>query len=406
MLARRSLFGSAAALAGATQARAQSTNAADKTIRIGILNDQSGVYSSVGGRGSVACARQAITEFAAPHGINVDFRVADHQNKPDVGVAIARQWFEDGVDVITDIQGSAIGLALNNMVRERNKVMLACNVNTTDLDGANCSPNTVHFAHDAYMAGNSTGAALVKQGGTSWFFIRADYAFGKSMEVNTTAFVEKSGGKVVGSIAMPFPSSDFSAALIQAQASGAKVVGLAEAGSDLVTCIKQAAEFGIVRGGQKLAALLMFIQDVHALGLQTAQGLVLSSVFYWDLNDRTRAFSKRIWPAMGDGPANMSQAANYSAVLHYLKAVAALGPAEARKSGLAAVNWMKANKIDDDALQATIRPDGRVVSPVYLFEVKSPEESRQPWDYFKLLATTPTDRAWRPLSEGGCALAV
>jgi branched-chain amino acid transport system substrate-binding protein len=401
-IARRTLLGSAAVLAsGTTRARAQG----DNTIRIGILNDQSGVYSSVGGRGSVVCVRQAIAEFATAHGITVDLRVTDHQNKPDAGVAIARQWFEDGVDVVADIQGSAIGLALNKLVRERNKVMLACNVGTTELDGQGCSPNTVHFSHDTYMAGNSTGAALVKQGGTSWFFIRADYAFGKSMEVNTTAFIEKSGGKVVGSIAVPFPNTDFSAALVQARASGAKVVGLAEAGTDLVTCVKQAAEFGIVRGGQKLAALLMFIQDVHALGLKTAQGLVLSNTFYWDLNQRTRAFSKRIWQAMGDAPANMSQAANYSAVLHYLKAVAALGPAEAKKSGLAAVNWMKAHKVDDDALEATIRPDGRVISPVYLFEVKAPEESGYAWDYYKLLTTTPADQAWRPLSEGGCPLA-
>ena len=402
MLNRRTLVGSAATLAVAARgARAQGNN----TIRIGMLNDQSGVYRSVGGPGSVACARQAVDEFAASHGLTVDIRVSDHQNKPDVGVAIARQWFDEGVDVVVDIQGSAIGLALNNLVRDRNKVMLACNVGTTDLDGKACSPNTVHFAHDTYMCSKSTGGALVKQGGTTWFFIRADYAFGKSMEDNTTAFVEKGGGKVLGSVAVPFPNSDFSAAIVQAQASGAKVVGLAEAGADLVTCIKQAAEFGLVRRGQKLAALLMFIQDVHALGLQTAQGLVLSTTFYWDLNDRTRSFAKRVWRAMGDAPPNMSQSANYSGVLHYLKAVAALGPAEAKKSGLAAVNWMKAHPIDDDALGvATIRPDGRVISPAFLCEVKTPQESRYAWDYYKVLATTPADQAWRPLGEGGCPL--
>ncbi len=405
MLTRRATLGAAISAFGAggvRRARAQ----ADDTIRIGVLNDQSGVYRSVGGPGSVVCVKQAIAEFAAPHDLKVDLRVADHQNKPDIAVAITRQWFEEGVDAIADVQGSAIGLALNHLVRERDKVMLACNVATSELDGKSCSPNTVHFAHDTYMLANSTGGALVRQGGDSWFFIRADYAFGKQMQADTVAVIERNGGKLLGSLAVPFPNDDFSAALVQAQASGAKVIGLAEAGTDLVNCLKQAAEFGIVRRGQRLAAMIMFIQDVHALGLPTTQGLVLSNTFYWDSTDQTRAFTKRVWSAMGDAPPNMSQAANYSAVLHYLKAVAALGPAEARKSGLAAVKWMKANKLQDDAIgEAIVRADGRVISPAFLCEVKKPEDSKYPWDYFRVLAVTPGEQAFRPLSEGGCPLA-
>lgn len=402
MLSRRALIGSAAALAGGGGlARAQ----VDHTIRIGVLNDQSGVYRDVGGPGSVVCAKQAIAEFAASHGLTVELRVADHQNKPDVGVAIVRQWFHDGVDVIADVQGSAMGLALNRLVREQNKVMLACNVSTSELDGKSCSPNTVHFAHDTYMLANSTGGALVRQGGDSWFFIRADYEFGKQMQADTVGVVEKNGGKLLGSIAVPFPNDDFSAALVQAQASGAKIIGLAEAGRDLVNCLKQAAEFSIVARGQRLAAMIMFIQDVHALGLETTQGIVLSTTFYWDRNDQTRAFSKRIWSAMGNAPANMSQAGNYSAVLHYLKAAVALGPAEAKKSGLATVNWMKAHQVEDDAIgQATIRADGRVISPAFLCEVKKPADSKHAWDYFRILTTTPGEQAFRPLSEGGCPL--
>ena len=405
MLTRRATLGAAIATlgaGGARRARAQ----ADNTIRIGVMNDESGVYRDVGGPGSVVCVKQAVAEFATQHGLKVEVRVADHQNKPDIGVGIARQWFDEGVDVVADVQGSAIGLALNGLVRERDKVMLACNVATSDLTGKACSPNTVHFAHDTYMLGNSTGSAMVKQGGDTWFFIRADYAFGKSMQADTVAVVEKSGGKVLGSLAVPFPNSDFSGALLQAQSSGARVIGLAEAGLDLVNCLKQASEFGITKRGQKLAALIMFINDVHALGLPTTQGLVLSNTFYWDLNDRTRAFSRRVWSEMGNAPPNMCQAANYSSVTHYLKAAAALGAAEAKKSGLAAVNWMKAHKVEDDAIgEATIRVDGIAASPAFLCEVKKPEESKHPWDYYRILATTQGDKAWRPLSEGGCPLA-
>ncbi len=404
MLRRRTAIAGAAALASfdAHVTRAQG----DDTVQIGLLNDQSGVYRSVGGLGSIVCAKQGIAEFSSQHGLKVELRTADHQNKPDIAVSIARQWFEEGVDAITDVQGSAIGLALNGLVRDRDKVMLACNVGTSELDGKNCSPNTVHFAHDTYMLANSTGGALVRQGADTWFFIRADYAFGKQMQADTVALIEKSGGKLLGSVAVPFPSDDFSAALLQAQASGAKVISIAEAGTDLVNCLKQAAEFGVGRHGQRLAAMIMFIQDVHALGLATTQGLALSTTFYWDFNERTRAFTKRVWAAMGNAPPNMSQAANYSAMIHYLKAVAALGPAVAKRSGRGVVDWMKAHRVEDDALgEAAVRADGRVVSPAYLCEVKAPEESKHAWDYFRVLAVTPADKAWRPLWEGGCPLA-
>jgi branched-chain amino acid transport system substrate-binding protein len=376
-------------------------------LRLGVLNDQSSTYRDNGGIGSVACVRQAVAEFAAAHGLNVEVVTADHQNKPDVGVAIARQWFDQGVDVLLDIQGSAIALALNNLVRERDKVMLASNVGVAELTGRACTPNTLHWAHDTYMLARSTGTALVRAGGDTWFFIRADYSFGKALQDDATTFVTRAGGKVVGSVAMPFPSADFSAALLQAQASRAKVVGLANAGDDLINCVKQAGEFGLTRRGQRLAALLMFISNVHALGLEAAQGLVLTESFYWDMNERTRAFSERI---MASGfprqtRPNMSQAAAYSATLHYLKAAAALGAAEAKRSGAAAVARMKTMPVEDDAFGgARVREDGRVVSPTYLFEVKRPDESRGAWDYYKLISTISPEDAWRPLAEGGCPL--
>jgi branched-chain amino acid transport system substrate-binding protein len=403
MLTRRGTLAAAlATAAGTRRARAQSR----PTIRIGVLNDQSGVYRDVGGPASVICVKQAVAEFAPQHGLDVEVLTADHQNKPDTGLAIAREWFDQGVDVVTDIQGSGLALALAKLVRERDKVMLACNVATSELTGKSCSPNTLHFGYDTYMSANATGSAIVKQGGDSWFILFADYAFGKQMNADVTAVVNRAGGKVFGSVAAPFPNTDFSSMLVQAQASGAKVVGLAEAGNDLINVIKQASEFGIVQRGQKLAALLMFINDVHGLGLRVTQGLQLTNVYYWDRDDRSRAFAKRVWSALGNAPPNMSHAANYAAVLHYLKAVAAVGPEEARKSGLAAVSWMKANKLDDDVLPGvSIRSDGRVMSPAFLCEVKKPEESRQPWDYYHVRAVIPPEQAWRPLADGGCALA-
>jgi branched-chain amino acid transport system substrate-binding protein len=403
MFNRRALLIGGAAMAAARPSFGQG----GPVIRLGVLNDQSSTYRDNGGTGSVACVRQAVAEFASAHGLRVEVVTADHQNKPDLAVAIARQWFDAGVDVLLDIQGSAIALALNNLVRERDKVMLASNVGVAELTGRACTPNTVHWAHDTYMLARSTGTAVVRTGGDTWFFIRADYSFGKALQDDATTFVTRAGGRVVGSVAMPFPSSDFSSALLQAQASRAKIVGLANAGDDLVNCVKQASEFGLTRRGQRLAALLMFINNVNALGLEAAQGLVLTESFYWDMNERTRAVSERFVASGFSRQArpNMSQAAAYSATLHYLKAAAAVGAAEAKRSGAAVVARMKALPVEDDAFGgATVREDGRVVSPTYLFEVKRPDESRGGWDYYKLLSTVAAEDAWRPLTEGGCPL--
>jgi branched-chain amino acid transport system substrate-binding protein len=405
MLTRRAALGALTTFATVTRsprARAQST----PLIRIGVMNDQSGVYRDVGGLGSVVCVKQAVAEFATQNGLNIEVLTADHQNKPDIGLSIARQWFDQGVDVITDVQGSGVALALTKLARERDKVMLACNVATSEVTGKSCSPNTLHFGYDTYMTGNVTGSAVVGQGGSSWFILYADYAFGKQMKEDLTTIVTRNHGKILGSLAVPFPNNDFSSMLVQAQASGAKVIGLAEAGNDLINVIKQSAEFGITQRGQKLAAFVMFIEDVHGLGLNAAQGLQLTNVYYWDRDDRSRAFAKRVWTAMGDQPPNMSHASNYAAVVHYMRAAKALGPEEAKKSGVTAVTWMKAHKLEDDVLQgASIRTDGRVMSQAFLCEVKKPEESKYPWDYYHIRAVIPPEEAWRPLADGGCPLA-
>ncbi|WP_254070578.1 ABC transporter substrate-binding protein [Acidisphaera sp. L21] len=381
-------------------ARAQSTK-----LKLGVLNDQSGAYRGNGGPVSVACAQQAVKEFAAASGLNVEIVVADHQGKADVALGIARQWFDrDGVDVAMDFQNSAIALAVAGLAKEKDKVALVCNSGTTDLTGKQCSPNTLHWAYDTYMLAKVTGGALTKSGGDTWFFITADYAFGHALESDTAKFVQQAGGKILGNVNMPFPSADFSSALLQAQSSGTKVVGFANAGTDTVNCIKQAAEFGLVANGIKMAGLLLQINDIGALGLQAAQGLSLAETFYWDLNERTRAFSSRVSPATSGVMPNASQAACYSAVVHYMKAAAAMGPGEAKKSGAAMVAKMKAMPVDDDATgTCTIRQDGRVMNDAYLFEVKSPAASKKPWDYYKLVATVPAADAFRSLADGGCA---
>ncbi|MFL5337250.1 MAG: ABC transporter substrate-binding protein, partial [Geminicoccaceae bacterium] len=331
---------------------------------------------------------------------------ADHQNKPDVGANIARQWYDQGVDQIIDEPTSSVGLAVNNVAKEKNKAYINCGSATSDLTGPQCTPVTIAWMYDTYMLAKSTGGAMVKSGGDSWFFITADYAFGHALERDTTGFVTAAGGKVLGSVKYPFPAtSDFSSFLLQAQASRAKVIGLANAGADTVNCIKQAAEFGLTKRNVKLAALLMFLSDVHALGLEAAQGLVLTESFYWDLNDRTRAFTKRVLPKLNGTYPNMNSAANYSATLHYLKAVADMGVEAAKASGVDVVNRMKAMPTDDDAFgPGRIREDGRKLCPSYLFEVKMPSESKAPWDYYKLLQTTPAEEAFRPLAEGRCPL--
>ena len=372
-------------------------------VKIGVLNDRSGIYAYVAGEGSVIAARMAVEDYkASEKGINVEIVSADHQNKPDVGSNIARQWYDtENVDVIADVPTSSVGLAINEITKEKNKIFLASGPASSDLTGKACSPNTVHWTYDTWSLANGTGSAMVKQGGDTWFFVTADYAFGHALERDTSAVVEKAGGKVLGAVRHPFPGQDFSSFLLQAQSSGAKVIGLANAGGDTINSIKQASEFGITQGGQSLAALLMFISDVHALSLQTAQGLVLTSAFYWDLNDQTREWSKRFSEKNGGKQATMVQAGVYASVLHYLKAVDALDDKDSAK----VMEWMKANPSEDPLFgKGEIRADGRHVHDMYLFRVKKPEDSKGDWDYFETLATIPAAEAFRPLNEGGCSL--
>ena len=398
---RTALATTAAAALPLRHARAQKR----PVIKLGVLNDQSGPYMNTGGLTSVVCARQAIEDFgAAAKGINVEVLSADHQNKPDLGVSIARQWFDrDGVDLLLDVPTSSVAPALQSVVREKNKVYINSGGASAALTGEQCSPNFIHWTYDTYMLARSTGGAMVKAGGNSWYFLTADYAFGKRLQADTTDLVKASGGQVLGSSAYPFPgTTDFSSFLVQAQSSGAKVLGLCNAGGDTINSIKQAHEFG-VNQSMKLAAMLMFISDVRALGLDVAQGLSLTESFYWDLNDRTRAFTSRVRPKTPNNYPNMDHAGCYSGTLHYLKTVAAMGVAEAKKVGVATVEHMNKMPVDDDCFgKTTIRQDVRHLTPAYLFEVKKPSESKGPWDYYKLIATTPPDEAYRPLADGHC----
>ena len=400
---RRSLLAGAAALAGgglAVPARAQS-----KVIKIGVLTDLAGLYQDIVGPVAVEAAKLAVDDHGmAAKGYTVEVIVADHQNKADVGAGIARQWYDrDGVDVIVEGGSSGVALAVSGVAKEKNKAYLTSGPASSDLTGKACNANTVHWAYDTYMLGRSTGGALVGAGGDSWFFITADYAFGHALQRDVSSFVTAAGGKVLGSIATPFPATtDFSSFLLQAKASGAKVIGLANAGGDTINCIKQAKEFGIT---QILGGLLVFISDIHSLGLDVAQGLACTESFYWDLNDRTRAFSARLRKRVPERRAGMAQAGPYSAVTHYLKGVDAMGVAEIKKDGAATIARLKAMPTDDDCFGAgTIRQDGRKMHPSYLFQVKKPSESKFPWDYYKTLATTPAEQAFRPLKDGGCSL--
>ena len=404
-ISRRALLGTGATAGLVTSLPRLSRAQAANTIRIGVMNDMSGTYKDNTGPGSVACAQQAIAEFGQ-RGFNVELIFADHQNRPDVGVNLARQWYDQGVDMILDIPTSSVGLAVQNVSREKNKLALNVGSATSDLTGAQCSPSGLHWAYDTFMLAKSTGGATVKAGGDTWFFITADYAFGHALERDTSNFVRSAGGRVLGTVRTPFPgTSDFSSFLLQAQATRPKVIGFANAGADTINCVKQAAEFGLARRGIKLASLLLFITDVHSIGLQTGQGLVCSETFYWDLNDRTRAFTRRVLPRMPNLYPNMIHAGCYSATLHYLKAVADMGVAAAKGPGTEVVARMKAMPTEDDAFgPGSIRADGRKIHPSYLFEVKKPEESRAPWDYYKLLQDTPAAEAWRPLADGGCSL--
>jgi branched-chain amino acid transport system substrate-binding protein len=380
--------------------------AQDKTVKIGVLNDMSSLYADIGGANSVVAVKMAVEDSGLlAKGWKIDVLSADHQNKPDVGVNMARQWFDvDKVDVITDTPNSGVALAVSNLVKEKNAVMLNSGAATADLTGKACTPNTVSFTFDTYMLANGTGKALTKAGGDTWFFLTSDYAFGYALERDTTTVVTANGGKVLGGVKHPINSSDFSSFLLQAQASKAKVIGLANAGGDTTNAIKQASEFGIVAGGQKLAALLLFINDVHSLGLKTAQGLSFTESFYWDMNDQTRAWSKRFQKLSPKGTMpSMTVAGNYAAVLHYLKALEALGGNP--HDGAKVVAKMKEIPTDDPLFgKGPLRIDGRRIIPAYLFEVKKPEESKYPWDYYKLIATISPEDAAKPLEASECPL--
>jgi branched-chain amino acid transport system substrate-binding protein len=387
----------AAALFG-TAAQAQ------VNVKIGVLNDMSSLYADISGPGAVTAAKMAVEDFnPAAHGMKVDIVSADHQNKPDVGSNIARQWFDvDHVDVIVDVPTSSVALAVSDVAREKNKVFLISGAASSDLTGPKCTPNNVHWTYDTWMLAHGTGTALVKTGGDTWFFLTADYAFGHALERDTKAVVEAAGGKVLGTVDHPLNTQDFSSFLLQAQASKAKIIGLANAGGDTINSIKQGAEFGITAGGQQFAGLLVFVTDVNALGLKTAQGLVLTETWYWDMNDANRAWTKR-WQAEQKGKfPSMVVAGVYSATLHYLKAVAATKSAA---DGKAVVNQMKALPTDDPLFgKGYIRPDGRNIHPAYLFQVKKPEESKYPGDIYTLRATIPAEEAFRPLKDGNCPM--
>jgi branched-chain amino acid transport system substrate-binding protein len=378
----------------------------DKVVKIGSLSDQSGLYADVGGPGSTLAAQMAVEDSGLlAKGWKIEVISGDHQNKPDIGSNITRQWFDvDKVDVVVDTPNSGVALAVSNIIKEKNGIFLNSGAGTSDLTNAQCSPNTIHWTYDTYMLANGTGTALTKGGGNTWFFLTADYAFGAALERDTTGALTANGGKVVGSVRHPLNTSDFSSFLLQAQASKAKVIGLANAGGDTSNAIKQAAEFGITSGGQKLAGLLMFITDVHAIGLPVAQGLSFTETFYWDMNDQTRAFSKRFQDRIRNKQVpTMSQAGVYSSLLHYFKALDAMGGNS--RDGAKIVAKMKEMPTDDSLFgKGSIRPNGRKIHPAYLFEVKKPAESKGPWDYYKLVATIPAEEAFTPLDKSTCAL--
>jgi branched-chain amino acid transport system substrate-binding protein len=391
----------AAALA-AGSAHAQQIN-----VKVGVLTDMSSLYADATGPGAVAAARMAVADFAKEHpNVKVEIVVGDHQNKADVGSNIVNQWLDvDKVDAILDVPNSGVALAISQIVSQKNKVFVASGPASSDLTGPKCNANTVHWTYDTWMLANGTGKAVVKTGGDTWFFLTSDYAFGHALERDTMAVVKANGGKVLGAVRHPINTSDFSSFLLQAQASKAKIIGLANAGGDTINSIKQGAEFGIVKGGQKFAGLLVFTSDVNALGLKTAQGLVLTETWYWDLNDPSRAWLKRWQKERGatDKWPTMNQAGVYAGLLHYLKARVALGAAGG--DGKAAVAQMKKMPTDDPLFgKGEVRVDGRVTHPAYLFEVKTPAESKYPGDFYKLRATIPADEAFRPLKEGGCPL--
>lgn len=394
-------FALLACLAGAT-ARAEIS---DNVVRIGVLNDISGLFQDTNGMGSVEAARMAAEDFGGGgKNIKVEIVYADHQNKADVGSAIARKWLDvEGVDAIVDVPNSAVGLTINSLLRDTRMTFLASSTASSDLTGKACSPNTIQWVNDVWATGNATAAAMMGRGGDSWYFLTVNFALGQGIEGEATKYIESHGGKVVGSSKHPLNTSDFASLLLQAQGSKAKVIGLANAGGDTVNAVKQAAEFGIQQSGQSLVAFLVFVNDVHGMGLKVAQGLQLLEAFYWDMNDDTRAFAKRFAarPGMNGKMPSANQAGVYASTLAYLNAVAATGSDDAKH----VVPQMKTFKGKDKLFgDVTIRQDGRVIHPMYLFEVKKPEESKYPYDYYRLISTIQADQAFRPLAEGGCAL--
>ncbi|GGB24984.1 ABC transporter substrate-binding protein [Tistrella bauzanensis] len=403
MMLKFTLAAVTAAVVAAFSAGAAQAEISDNVVRIGVLNDQSGIYTDLSGPGGISAAQMAVEDFGGSvAGAKIEVVSADHQNKPDIGSNIANEWYDrDGVDAIFDVPTSSVALAVQNIAKGKGKILIDHGAATSDLTGKACSPTGIHWTYDTYALANGTGGALVQQGAKKWFFLTADYAFGHALERDTMNAVKAADGEVVGTVRHPFPNTDFSSFLLQAQGSGAEVIGIANAGGDTVNTIKQASEFGITQGGQRLAGLLLFLSDVHSLGLQVSQGLVLTTGFYWDLNDETRAWSKRFAERNNGRMPTMVQAGIYSSVMHYLKAI------EATKSdeGKAVVAQMKQTPVNDFfAKGGTIREDGRMVHDMYLMQIKSPDESKAPYDYYKLLATIPGDQAFRPLSESECPL--
>ncbi|MDU0955815.1 MAG: ABC transporter substrate-binding protein [Bradyrhizobium sp.] len=389
-------FGVAAASAG---------EISDNVVRVGVLNDISGIFQDTNGMGSVEAARMAAEDFnGGGKGIKVEIVYADHQNKADVGSAIVRKWLDvDKVDAVVDVPNSAVGLTVNELLRNSRMTFLASSTASSDLTGKACSPNTIQWVNDAWATGNTTAAAMMGRGGKDWYFITVNYALGQGIEAEATSYIEKHGGKVLGSAKHPLGTTDFASFLLQAQGSKAKVIGLANAGGDTINAVKQASEFGIQQGGQSLVAFLLFINDIHGMGLKAAQGLQLLEAFYWDMDDDTRAFAKRFAarPGMNGKMPSGNQAGVYASTLAYLNAVAATGSDDAKD----VVPQMKTVKGKDRLFgDVTIRADGRGVHPMYLFEVKKPEESKYPYDYYRLVSTIPADQAFRPIADGGCAL--
>ncbi|MGZ8308595.1 MAG: ABC transporter substrate-binding protein [Rhodoplanes sp.] len=377
----------------------------DGIIKIGVLNDQSGTYSDLSGQGSVWAARKAVEDFCKANKCHdkIEIVFADHQNKADIGAGVARKWYDvEQVDMIVDVPTTSVAKAVSQLTKEKNKVFLNSGAAASELTGAECTPNLIHWTYDTWALANGTGSTLVKQGGKTWFFLTADYAFGHALERDTAAVVEKLGGKVLGKVRHPFPAQDFSSFLLQAQGSKADVIGLANAGADTINSIKQASEFGIVQGGQNLAGLLVFITDVHSLGLQTAQGLIFTEAWYWDTSDANREFAKEFAAANKGNHPTMVQAGVYSAVMHYLKAVHAL---KSDGDGTQVVGKMKEMPTEDKLFgKGSVRQDGRKIHDMLLVEVKKPSESKGPWDYHKVRAVIPAAEAFRPISEGGCPL--